>query len=751
MSSDGVRDGEGNGRHERGGRWDDPVFLVHGEPARVRAALDAAPGARARSVAAVYRASAHRHRDAPPAVRRQSLALDAARYGDRELSARITAVPVAGAERARWGFDWATAGGTDSRARYVLPGWKAPCVATAVVAGRAVAVGPSLTGDDHGRALRMWDLLTGDPVGAPLTGHTGAVRAVATCALDGRAVALTGSEDGTVRLWDLAAPAPLGGPLSGHDGWVLAAATAEVDGRTVLVTGGSDTTARVWDPRTGRQLGAPFTGHGHWVESVATAVVDGRAVAVTGGAYTRVRVWDLATGQELHAPLTDRADRVAAVATTVVDGRPVAVTGGDDRTVRVWDLATGEPVGDPLTGHGGRVTSVATAEVAGRPVAVTGGADTTVRIWDLTTHQELHAPLSGHTDRVGAVAVAAVDGVPFVVSAGDVRTTGRADHDVRVWDLGEARRPGGAPDRHREPVLALTSATVDGRSVIVSGSADGTARRWDPATGERTGAPFTGHDGGVHTVAAGTVEGRPVAVTGGHDALRCWDLATGGPLGGPLTDPDGGTHAWAPGTLDGRPVVVTGGGPGAGRPLRLWDPVARGPVGAFPTGRHRRHSDRVVAVAVGVVDGLAVAVTSADDRTVRMWDARTGRPVGGPLADDLPVRSLAVAEPGGRPLVVLGGGTGAVRIVDLATRRTVGDRPRGHADVVGAVALGTVAGRPVAVTGGWDGTVCVWDAVTGGRIGEEIVFPAVVRAVAVTPDGLLVVGYGPDLAVLSPR
>jgi WD40 repeat protein len=78
----------------------------------------------------------------------------------------------------------------------------------------------------------MWDLATGQPVGAPLTGHTNGVGAVACTVLDGQPVAVTGSDDHTVRVWDLndlrcidvwpfwdAVPA-----VAADGGWLVAAA-----------------------------------------------------------------------------------------------------------------------------------------------------------------------------------------------------------------------------------------------------------------------------------------------------------------------------------------------------------------------------------------------------------------------------------------------------------------------------------------------------------------------------------------------
>ncbi|MEV5204480.1 hypothetical protein [Streptomyces sp. NPDC053720] len=138
--------------------------------------------------------------------------------------------------------------------------------------------------------------------------------------------------------------------LTGHTDWVRAVATGVVDGRPVAVTGSNDT-VRVWDLTTRQPIGEPLTGHTSTVWAVATGVVEDRPVAVTGSAdddTVRVWVWDLATGQPIGEPLTGHTDLVRAVATGVVDGRPVAVTGSADNTVRVWDLTTGRQVGPEL-------------------------------------------------------------------------------------------------------------------------------------------------------------------------------------------------------------------------------------------------------------------------------------------------------------------------------------------------------------------------------------------------------------------
>ncbi|GAA2212427.1 hypothetical protein GCM10009850_078890 [Nonomuraea monospora] len=101
----------------------------------------------------------------------------------------------------------------------------------------------------------------GRPHGAPLTGHTGRVHAVAFA--PGGAYLATAGQDRTVRLWDTATGQPLGPPLAGHGGEVRALAFT-ADGRTLVaaaadlvqVTGDAyavwrwDTTTLATDPTT---------------------------------------------------------------------------------------------------------------------------------------------------------------------------------------------------------------------------------------------------------------------------------------------------------------------------------------------------------------------------------------------------------------------------------------------------------------------------------------------------------------------
>ena len=52
-----------------------------------------------------------------------------------------------------------------------------------------------------------------------------------------RDIIVSGADDGTVRVWDAVTGDPVGDPLAGHDGWVSAVAIGRAGDRDIIVSG----------------------------------------------------------------------------------------------------------------------------------------------------------------------------------------------------------------------------------------------------------------------------------------------------------------------------------------------------------------------------------------------------------------------------------------------------------------------------------------------------------------------------------
>jgi hypothetical protein len=315
-----------------------------------------------------------------------------------------------------------------------------------------------------------------------LTGHDGPVRVLATGRLDGRPIVVSGGQDATVRVWDVATGAPVGAPMTGHTDAVHGLATAQLLGRAVAVSAADDGTVRVWDLGSGAPVGAPMSVRTAGPLSVVTFA--GRPVMVAADGAGGVEVRDLDTGARVAAHPADPQDRVRSVAATELGGRAVAVAANATGTARVRDLATGAPVGPAFPAD-----TVSVAQLGDRPVVVAGRPGATA-VRDLASG----APLDGQVGLAGsgAAVVTDIDGRPAVVDADGsalrVRDLTGAPvrppldgHDgkidaVATVDVAEIRVADGVPG------TAAAGSAEPGEPlgpVVLSGGSDGTVRVWD--------------------------------------------------------------------------------------------------------------------------------------------------------------------------------------------------------------------------------------------------------------------------------
>ncbi|WP_189874851.1 TIR domain-containing protein [Streptomyces bluensis] len=537
------------------------------------------------------------------------------------------------------------------------------------------------TGDADG-VVTLWDTASGTPLHR-LPGHSAPVYTVAF-GPDGTTL-VTGDASAAVRLWDLATGRRLG-ELPGHRGAVFRARFSP-DGR-LLATGDMGDgqgagTVRVWDV-TERRVLHEFTGHPGRVYTLDFH--PGGRFLVSGDTEGDVRLWDLVAG----GPAGLLGGCRGAVYQVLFDPDGTLLAAGDSAgVVRLWRIdaeadpvSGGSPVAVPLSRqpseHRGSVWVCKFRPGGDTPaldtgsLLVTGGNDGVVRIWDPATGQGRRI-LRGHGRRIGTVSFSA---------DGSMLAAGGNDGVVGVWHTTSGRRLRELTGQGDRLVSAVFSP---GGSLLGTASSDGDMYLWNAATGEYQREMDVETD---HVWAeAFSPDGELLATANDDDTVRLWYRATG-------------AHVTTIGEHFGRVRSIAFRSDGAvlatgcdDRKVRIWD-LADRRITAVLDG----HTDRVYAVAFAPDgswlasaswDGHAVIwhdgaaahrltghtgklwtaaahpmrpllATAGDDRTVRLWDAHTGRETAALTGHTGRVLAMAFSPDGS--LLASGGEDGTVRL-----------------------------------------------------------------------------------------
>lgn len=339
-------------------------------------------------------------------------------------------------------------------------------VAYAQIDGRPVALAVA------GTTLAAWDLASGERLAAaPPSGPTSTSNVqphpsptptnlihIAATSSAGTPIALTGDAGGHVQVWDLRSGERLGAPLTELGSRVQAlAAMPQPETAAGAVPGPGPGLALA--PGANLALIARAPG--------ATSTVYSVPVADQG-----VEVWDIAARNRVrslhHGGYTDSIavgehdGRALAVASATFSNSPLIDTSDAESRIFVWDLATGERLGEPL--HPAQedqlIGSVAVGSVAGHAVVVaeSGGS---LYAWERNEPRPtVHIPTPGTVKFVTWTTVA---GRPVVLaSGGNPRPDGRswlAAWDPQTWHPLAQAEPGYG-------VLARFAPAPDGRVIL---------------------------------------------------------------------------------------------------------------------------------------------------------------------------------------------------------------------------------------------------------------------------------------------
>lgn len=299
-------------------------------------------------------------------------------------------------------------------------------------------------------------------------------------------------------------------------------------------------------------------------------------VLITGSYDCTVKVWDIKTGNELRT----LHGHTSGIRSLQFDDQKL-LTGSMDNTTRLWNWRTGECL-RTFNAHTGGVISV---HFDAHYVA-SGSMDHTVRVFDSLSKQTFL--LKGHTDWVNAVKVDSVSRT--LISASD-------DCTVRLWDL-DTRRCIKAFEGHVgqvQQVVALPPEFELDEADLLSGDNE-------DDTSSTSSGPSPAHKHSHHP-----------ATTSADSIIPFWP-----------NEPD-------------RPAppryMLTG---ALDSTIRLWDvhaPAVAPPVDAANLGVQKPPTTNAcLRTFFGHVEGIwALAadhlrmVSGSEDRTVKIWDPRSGK------------------------------------------------------------------------------------------------------------------------------
>ncbi len=549
----------------------------------------------------------------------------------------------------------------------------------------------------------------------------------------------SGSADNTIRLWDVASGRELRA-LVGHKNWIKSLALNRSG--EVLASGSNDHTVKLWNVASGSEL-RTLSGHASSVDALAFSPDD--RWLISGGNDHTIKVWEVATGREVQT-LNGHTLAITALAFSP-DGKLLA-SGSADNTVKLWNTA-GWNETQTLNRHSKRITTLAFSSDSRR--LASGSADGSIIIWD---------PAGGSARTTLKRNASAIMFTQF--SSGDELSSVSADGTLVWWNIAgakELRSVAGDLDVDELVFAALSNdgkllassvgnrllelrsaatgslrTTLESHSAgffsvafsrdgrwLGSGTNDRSIRLWQIATG-REMPKLSGHTGWVKAVTF-SPDSRLLASASNSGEVKLWDVNTGKEV----------YSASYPGERldaitfdnDGKFLATAG----TGQTIHLLN------LSTKETRTLTGHAGEITSLAF--VANTWVIASGSTDRTVKLWDVRSGDLMKTFAALSDQVNTIAANWNG--KLMAAGTADGKVTSLDLVTgaEHLLGDLG-GEVFTVSFSSDGSWL-----AAGGMDKTIRLWDAETGAGGRTLVGATGEVNSVAFDKDGRsLVSGNG---------
>ncbi|KAG8755155.1 hypothetical protein FRC12_010980 [Ceratobasidium sp. 428] len=448
----------------------------------------------------------------------------------------------------------------------------------------------------------------------------------------------------------------------------------------------------------------------------------GRYVATIVG--QAIQIIDAYSGDLTGTSLQCGTYRTNALAYSPNGEHIVAACG--ESTIQVWDVKTRLPVYQPLN-----LTDLSTVwSVAYSPDGtriIVGLNSGVVQIWDPRTGQPVGQPLEGHTDSVNSVAYS---------PNGSQIASGSRDNTIRIWDAHSGQPICDPLEGHTDSVLSIAYSPDGAR--IASSSRDETVRIWDIHRGQAIGQPLKAHTARVSCVVY-SPDGACFA-SGSDDAtIRIWDAHTGQPLGHPLQVIGGINHmAYSP---DGAYIVTCHDSEFG---VRIWG-VEQCYKSTKSDQLIRGHQSWVSAVAYSP-DGTRI-VSGSWDRTIRIWDAKTGQPISQPLHGHThSITSVTYSLDGSR--ILSSSEDKTFRVWDAYSGQPMGQPLEGPRLIKNEPFAYSPDGICIISPAQYSQTIDVWNIYTGQPVGQPLAgHTNMIICVAYSPDGTQVVSGSGDSTI----